>query len=121
MLQEYFHSPKRIQALRDCPLGASFESFAQELSDAKYTRLTVRGYIRAAEHFIYWVGQEGVPIPSLDEAFIDRFDRHLKHCRCSHYGHGRRPELLRGAGMFFVHLRRMGRITATVAESAEPV
>ncbi len=121
MLQEYFHSPKRIQALRDCPLGASFESFAQELSDAKYTRLTVRGYIRAAEHFIYWVGRKGVPIPSLDEGFIDRFDRHLKHCRCPHHGSSHRLELLHCARMFLGHLRRMGLITTAVVEPADPV
>ncbi len=121
MLRKYFDSPRRIQALRDCPLGASFESFAQELCDARYARSTARGYIRAAEHFIYWVGHEGVPIPSLDEAFIDRFDRHLNHCRCPHYGHGHRPELIHGARMFFGHLRRIGLISTTVAESAEPV
>jgi integrase/recombinase XerD len=120
MLQTFFDSPKRVQALRDCPMGASFESFAQELCDARYARLTVRGYLRAAEHFMCWVGRQGVPVQSLDETFIDRFDRHLNHCRCPNHGKSHRLELLHCAGMFLRHLRKMGLVTTAIVEVDGP-
>ena len=122
MLEKFFDSPARIRALRDNPVGASFDSFAQELCEARYAWFTASKHIRAAEHFIYWAGRTGVPIPSLDEVVVERFDRHLTHCRCPGYGHSYRKATLHGARMFLSHLRRTGLVmTAAVAAPADPV
>jgi integrase/recombinase XerD len=60
MLESVFNLPARIQALRENPLGASFDSFSQALCDVRYVRSTAKRFIRAAEHFIYWVDRKGI-------------------------------------------------------------
>ena len=77
MLGKYFNAPARLKRLRDSPLGALLESFAQELCDARYARFTACSHLRAAKHFIDWAGRKGVPIARVDEAVVERFDRYL--------------------------------------------
>jgi integrase/recombinase XerD len=121
MLQEYFDSSSRIQTLRDSPLGVAFESLVRELSTARYARRTVRGYIWAVEHFVHWIDRQGVSIPSLDEACVDRFERHLRHCRCRRRRCSHRIEQIHCARMFLDHLRRTGLVTTAAVESENPV
>ena len=121
MLEKYFNSPARLRVLRDGPLGTSLESFAQELSDARYAQFTACSHLRAAKHFIDWAGRKGVPLARVDEAAVERFDRYLTDCRRPHYGHRQRLALLQGARLFLGHLRRTGLIMTPVAEPADPV
>lgn len=121
MLESVFNLPARIQALRENPLGASFDSFSQALCDVRYVRSTAKRFIRAAEHFIYWVDRKGIPISSLNEAAVECFDHHLTQCRCVGYGRSYRLASLRGARRFLVHLRTSGMLTTpAVTEPADP-
>ncbi|OGA45175.1 MAG: hypothetical protein A3F74_11685 [Betaproteobacteria bacterium RIFCSPLOWO2_12_FULL_62_58] len=62
MLEQFFDSPLRVQALRNGPSGALLEGFAQERGEAGYAEITARRHIRAAEHFIYWANKEGISV-----------------------------------------------------------
>lgn len=117
MLEEFFDCPLRVQALREGPGGPLLEGFAEELYQAGYAEITARRHIRAAEHFIYWTGRDGIPISSLTEKVLERFDRHLGRCQCPRYGHTHRLDLLNGARLFLKHLRGAGVIAAAVVES----
>lgn len=117
MLEQFFDSPSRIQSLRDGPGGPLLEGFAKELCEQGYAEITARRHIRAAEHFLYRTDREGIPISSLTEKFLERFDRHLDQCQCPGYGHSHRLELLNGARLFLKHLRGAGVLTAPVIES----
>jgi integrase/recombinase XerD len=119
MLEQYFNSAARIRALRDSPLGAMFDSFAQELFDTRYAADTAHKLICAAEHFIDWARRKGVPIASVDEVVVERFARHLTHCRHPPYSRICRVAMLHGARLFLAHLRRTGLIP-NVAVSADP-
>jgi integrase/recombinase XerD len=117
MFEQFFDCPSRIQSLRDGPGGSFLEGFAKELYQEGYAEITARRHIRAAEHLLYWIDQKGIPISSLTEESLERFDRHLDQCRCPRYGHSDRLQLLNGARLFLKHLRGTGVITAPVIES----
>jgi len=117
MFEEFFDRPSRIQSLRDGPDGLLLEGFAKELWQGGYAKITARRHIRAAEHFIYWTDREGIPISSLTEKLLERFDRHLDQCHCPRYGHSDRLQLLNGARLFLKHLRGAGVIIASRIET----
>jgi hypothetical protein len=108
MLELFYYSPVRIQALRDGPGGPALEDFAKSLVEAKYTVGSARPHIRAAEHFIYWAHQQGIAVSSLDAEALDRFNQHLSQCRCLGYSPTRRVIRQRGARMFLI--RRGGAV-----------
>ena len=119
MLSEFFDSPLRVQELRDSPGGHLLEGFAQELFKSGYAEITARRHVRAAEHFMYWKGREGIPASSLNEQLHDLFGGHLGRCQCPGYGHTHRLEILNGVRLFLRHLRSAGVITTSGAETKE--
>jgi site-specific recombinase XerD len=116
MLAEFFHSPCRIQELRDGPSGRLLEGFAGELCRAGYAENTGRRHIRAAEHLISWTGQEGTPISTLDERFVEDFARHLDRCQCPGHGLTDRLGLQNSVRLFLNYLRRAGVLTTPITQ-----
>ena len=99
MLKQFFESPLRVQAIRNGPSGSLVESFAQDLWDAGYSKITARRHIRSADHFVYWADEEDIAGSSWNEQVLPRFEDHLSRCKCSGYGHQRR-DLLGGVRLF---------------------
>ena len=97
----------RIRALRDGPETPLIESFAQALSEAGYATVTACRHLRAAKHFIYWAHLHGTPARELNEheQSLAGFKRHLRRCRCSHYGHSKQPRVVQGARLLLTYLR----------------
>jgi len=116
MLSELYHSAAGVATLRAGPAGPFVETFAQELSQAGYAEITARRHLRAAEHFVYWAGSNGLALAALDEQALSGFGRHLPGCCCPHYG---RPDggLLHGARLFLTHLQQAGVTRAATAAS----
>lgn len=119
MFEHFFDCPSRNQSLRDGPWNSLLEGFARDLYQASYAKTTARGYIRAAEHLLYWIDLEGIQISSLSERFLDHFDRHIDQCQCPRYSHSYRLQLLIGARLFLKHLRGARIITAPVIDSKD--
>jgi integrase/recombinase XerD len=111
MLLKFFVSRWRIHTLRDSPAGAVLEGLARALSDAGYSTITARRYLRAAEHFLHWTDQNGLAAQEVNEESLARFGRHLSRCRCPH-GHADRESLTQGTRVFLKYLRDTG-INAT--------
>ena len=103
MLEQFFDSPRRVQAFRNGPSGALLEGFAQELSRWGYAKITARRHIRAANHLIFWADKEGIAAANFDEQVIARFDEHLKRCRCPGCGRTGR-DLLHDARSFVAYV-----------------
>ncbi|GKT10963.1 site-specific integrase [Desulforhabdus sp. TSK] len=120
MFEEFFDGASRVQGLRDSSGGPFLEKFAEELFHAGYAEITARRHIRAAEHFIYWSGSEGIPISSLTEKLVERFDDHLNGCQCPRYGRTHRLELLNGVRLFLKCLRGAGAIATVVGQTTVP-
>lgn len=111
MFEQFFDGASRVQELRNSSGGPFLEGFAEKLFQAGYAEITARRHIRAAEHFIYWSGCEGMPVSSLSKKSVERFDDHLNGCQCPRYGRTHRLELLNGVRLFLEHLRVTGGIT----------
>jgi hypothetical protein len=90
MFEQFFNSPLHIQELRDGPSGQLLEDFAEELNQVGYAEITARGHLRAAEHLVYWISQEGRPINTLDERLvacgINRYLRCTRFASPNHLG-----------------------------------
>lgn len=119
MLEQFFHSPLRVQALRNGPSGSLLNGFAQELWKAGYAEYTARARIRAAEHFIYWADKEGIPGGSLNKLLLSRFDNHVSRCQCPRFDHTDRFDLLRGVRSFVGYICGAGVGLTHAAEPAE--
>jgi site-specific recombinase XerD len=116
MLEVFFHSTLRLQELRDGPSGHLLEDFAEELRQVGYSEITARGHIRAAEHIIYWVSQEGRSINTLEERLVEDFLHHLNRCRCPRYGRTYPLQLRQGVRLFIKHLQRTGVVSPPLIE-----
>ena len=119
MLQHFFRRHERIEALRGGPTGSLLEGFAEKLSHAGYAKITARRHIRAAEHLLHWTERRGVPISDVTESFLERFEQHVKRCRCRSFGRSVRA-LLRGARVFTEYLHSTGLLTASVEQNQDP-
>jgi integrase/recombinase XerD len=116
MLSEFFGSASRIQELREGQDGHLLDGFAQELCQAGYAKITARRHIRAAEHLIYWVNQQGGSVATLDERIVEKFVGHLNLCRCPRYGHTHLRDLRNGAGLFLRYARVVDFVTTQPVE-----
>jgi site-specific recombinase XerD len=115
MLAKYFESKQRVHGLCAGPAGVFLEGFAGELWGAGYAESTSRRHIRAAEHLLYWAGEQGIGPREFHEQVLHNFHHHLSQCRCPGYGHADLLGLLNGARLFMGHLRGTGVITTSVA------
>jgi len=119
MLEHFFRSHKRIQALREGPQGSLLEGFAEELCRTGYTKMTAHARIRAAEHLLHWTKREGVPISDFTEDLLKRFRQHLGYCRCPGFG-PIRLESFAGDRLFLKYLRSTGSLTVATEPKQDP-
>ena len=117
MFEHYFNRPSRIKSLRDGPHGNLLEGFTKMLCQGGYARITARRYIRTAEHFLCWRELEGIPILSLSQKYLERFESHLDQCQCPLFGTSCRRELRFGSRLFFKYLRSANKIASAGIES----
>lgn len=119
MLQHFFRSHERIEALREEPDGSLLEGFAEELLQAGYVEKAARARIRAAEHLLHWKEREGIPISDFTDSLLGRFRKHLERCQCPGFGPVR-LDLFRGDRLFLGYLHRMGLVTTSIAARQDP-
>jgi site-specific recombinase XerD len=117
MFEHYFNSPSRIKSLRDSPHGTLLEGFTKVLCQGSYARITARRYTRAVEHFLCWLKIGCIPISSLSQKYLERFERHIDQCRCPLFGSSDRRSLRSGSRLFFKYLRSVNIIASTGIES----
>jgi site-specific recombinase XerD len=119
MLEQIFKSHFKIQKFRGSQGWDLLEGFAEYLIQAGYSKKTARWYIRTAEHFIYWSGEEGLPVRSFTLKLIERFDRHLNVCNCPDYDHTEPQRVLFGVRLFLKRLDEVGKVSITNQLTAE--
>jgi site-specific recombinase XerD len=114
MFEHLFKRHLRIQKLRGGPRSSLIEKFAEELSKNGYADETTRQNIRAAEHLVDWMDQEGMQISELTENVLNN---HFARCQCPGYVHS--YGLVRGAQLFLEFLRGNGVLTTSVESMIE--
>jgi integrase/recombinase XerD len=105
MISDYLEAPWRIARMRATCVGPHIDGFATALASAGYTRFTIRGYLRAADHVGRWATRRGIDITSWDDDLLVRFGRHLSRCRCSTPNKGIFGDAIPGVRLLLVHLR----------------
>ena len=118
MFEEFFDSSLRIQELRNSPDVRLLEGFVHELCQAGYARMTARRHIRTAEHLVYWMGRQGIPMTTVDERLAQDFARHLDCCQCPGYGCTQRLNLQSGVRVFLNYLRSAGGLRSRTSQQA---
>lgn len=83
MLSDHFEAPRQLARMRATCVGPYFDGFSTMLAEAGYSPLTIRGYLRAADHVGRWADHSGIDIRSWDDDLLVRFGRHLPRCKCT--------------------------------------
>ena len=114
MLIHYYQSESFINKLRTGPAGSYMDGFADTLWKAGYAEITARRHIWTAQHLANWAQRQSVPLANMDDAFVERFKRHLPQCQCPNYGCYDHNGLVAGAVLFLEQLRRVNVLTSHV-------
>lgn len=100
MLDHFFRSQHLIARLRGNPDVESLDAFAGHLVDCGYSRSQGSRHLRAAAHLLHWLDGKRLSLTATDAATVNRFERHLAHCRCTGFTDMYPDKLLRGVRVF---------------------
>jgi len=120
MLTHYYHFEKSIKQIHAGPAGLYLDGFAAALWEDGYSEISARRHIRAAQHLVYWAQQQHVLLAKIDDVLVERFRRHLRQCRCRHYGSSHPGGLVKGAHLFLGHLESINVIPTRVKINQKP-
>ncbi len=85
MLDSLFQQPHHVRRLRANPLGTILDQFAEYLTSRGHATCVVHQFLRAAEHYGYWLGttHSTVSPDQITKASIQQFLQfHLGDCSC---------------------------------------
>ena len=100
MLDHFFRPQHLIARLRGNPGVESLDAFAGHLVGCGYSRSQGARHLRAAAHLLHWLDGKRLSLTATDAATVNRFKRHLAHCRCTGFTDMYRDRLLRGIRAF---------------------
>ena len=115
MITDYLEAPWRIARMRASCVGLYLDDFSAVLADAGYSPLTIRGYLRAADHVGQWADRRRIPLPSWNDDILEHFGRHLRHCQCIKSNKGVFGDAIAGGRLLLAHLRAQGVIAAATS------
>ena len=117
MLKFYVERDVRLRQLRQCPVGMHMDGLAEWLHAAGYKRRPAQLVLRGAAHLAHWTSAGGGPIDRIDEGVLQAFADHLGTCACPSPFRGRDRYHRDGAQRLVAHLRRVGVLPPSNAES----
>jgi integrase/recombinase XerD len=120
MLNDYFETPWRLARMRATCVGAYLDDFSTVLAKAGYSRFTICGYLRAADHVGQWADRGGVDIHSWSDDLVVRFGRHLRRCKCIKANKGIFSQAIPGLRLLLAHLRACDVIAPATPASSVP-
>jgi integrase/recombinase XerD len=82
MLDDYFKTPNTPVRLRLGSIGPHLDGFTSHLAAAGYAWFTIRQYVGGPVHLGRWMDRLRIPVASLDDDVMARFQVHLRRCRC---------------------------------------
>lgn len=121
MLDHFFRSQHLIARLRGNAGVKSLDAFAGHLVGCGYSRSQGARHLRAAAHLLHWLDGKHLSLTTTDAATVNRFERHLAHCRCTGFADMYPDKLLRGIRAFMAF--QQGRplcVDDTIKVSAAP-
>jgi integrase/recombinase XerD len=119
MITQYFEAPHVLRRLRAGSTGPYVDGYAEHLRTQGYSRLTTRGFLRAAAHLGRWADHAKVSVNQLGEHALPGFSAHLRVCRCIKTSHGLFADHLAGARHFLDFLRMAGVLSVPASKLAD--
>ena len=108
MLETLSVRPHICDQIRSGPLGRWVDDFVDVLMTRGYATSTVRRYVRAAAIFSFWLDQQRVAAPDVDETLVTRFVTGLTRRPSSTRPSGRLPDIAYGVRLLAAHLWNRG-------------
>jgi site-specific recombinase XerD len=117
MIERYFSQAKVLFRLRAGPVGPYLPRFVIELEQRRFSRDTIRRYIRAADSLCRWLDDQGVAVVEANQSHIERYV--LQHARLPdiHYGQGRLCKAAISVPFIATVLREQGILSGSVPVS----
>lgn len=108
------------EQLRKQPLGDFLDKFVEERFALGYCSLTIERSVGPVLHLGVWLRRRQAGIKSMDSDLLEKFERHLRRCRCRRHGERsarlrcgtRRDVVMVEVRHFIEHLRRRGVVRA---------
>ncbi len=121
MLEKFFSAPKTLRRFRRGISGPHVDTFASDLERAGYAPTSAVRYIRAAAHIGCFVERKGGGLANINSKTLDRFNKHLRRCRCPHFKRGKVSYHAQfGAKLFHRHLVDCGICSRELAQNLIP-
>ena len=103
MIEKFFTQTKTLGRLRSGVLGPYLSEFATALERDAYSVASIRRHPRAADRFGNWLLKQGITVPEVNPATVERYIEGLERVYSAANPQGRLPDSalgLRGADRF---------------------
>jgi site-specific recombinase XerD len=92
MIERYFSQPKVLLRLRSGPLGPYLPRFVSALEQKRFSRDTIRRFIRGADRLGRWLDGQGVALLEANQNHLKAYVLQQARLPDGHYAHGRLPK-----------------------------
>ena len=87
-----------------------FDGYETALARSGYNPHVVRFHMHAVAHFGVWLEKNDVELGEIDEATLNRFERHRPRCRCPGTSRSGRQKVASCIRVFLQYLRKQGMV-----------
>ena len=89
MIERYFSQAKVLIRLRSGSVGPYLPRLVSALEQRRFSRDTIRRYIRGADSLCRWLDGQGVAVVEANQGHVERYVRQHTRLPDIHYAQGR--------------------------------
>ena len=114
MIERYFSQTKVLIRLRSGSVGPYLPRFVSALEQRRFSRDTIRRYIRGADSLCRWLDGQGVAVVEANQGHVERYV--CQHARLPdiHYAQGRLCKAALSVPFIATVLREQGILSGSV-------
>jgi site-specific recombinase XerD len=117
MIERYFSQGKLLTRLRSGSVGPYLPGFVSALEQRRFSRDTIRRYIRGADSLCRWLDGQGVAVVEANQGHVERYVRQHTRLPDIHYAQGRLCKAALSVPFIATVLREQGILSGSVPVS----
>src|SRR6266404_382934 len=117
MIERYFSEAKVLIRLRSGSVGPYLPRFVSALEQRRFSRDTIRRYIRGADSLCRWLDSQGVAVVEANQGHVERYVRQHTRLPDIHYASGRLCKAALSVPFIATVLREQGIFSGSVPVS----
>jgi site-specific recombinase XerD len=117
MIERYFSQAKALIRLRSGSVGPYLPRFVSALEQRRFSRDTIRRYIRGADSLCRWLDGQGVAVVEANQGHVERYVRQHTRLPDIHYAQGRLCKAALSVPFIATVLREQGILSGSVPVS----